>query len=90
MSGDLEELRVFLAVVDAGSVKGASVELGIPRSKVRRMLEALEKRVEAPLLWADSGGVHLTPAGRILEEHGAEMIERHRALLRAARELADE
>ena len=90
MSGDLEELRIFLAIVDAGSVKGAAVELGIPRSTVRRKLEALERRVEVPLLWADSGGAHLTPAGRILEEHGAELIETHRALLQAARALADE
>ncbi|MEM9453814.1 MAG: LysR family transcriptional regulator [Myxococcota bacterium] len=90
MSGDLEEVRVFLAVVDAGSVKGAAAELGIPRSKVRRKLEALERRVEVPVLWADSGGIHLTPAGRILEEQGAELIAEHRALLQSARDLADE
>ncbi|MEM7156247.1 MAG: LysR family transcriptional regulator [Myxococcota bacterium] len=89
MSGDLEALRVFLTIIEVGSVKGASVELGISRSKVRRTLETLERLVEVPLLWADSTGVHLTPAGRILQEHGTELIERHRALLHAARKLAD-
>ncbi len=90
MSGDLEELRVFVTVVDVGSVKGAALALGVARSTVRRKLESLERRVEAPLVWTDSSGVHLTPAGRILRESASGMLEEYSAILQAVRAHADE
>jgi hypothetical protein len=42
--GELEAVRVFAAVAELKSFRGAAVALGIPRSTVSRRLATLESR----------------------------------------------
>ena len=39
---DTEQLKVFLQIVDSGSIQGAARKLGATRSSLRRTLEELE------------------------------------------------
>jgi len=85
---DLDELRAFLAVVEAGSVKVAASELGVPRSTLRRRLDALEQRVGIALLWSDARGAFPTPAARTLLVDGAALLASYDELLERARRAA--
>ncbi|MEM9493272.1 MAG: LysR family transcriptional regulator, partial [Myxococcota bacterium] len=87
---NLDELRCFLAVVEAGSMLGASTQLGVPRGTVRRRVDELEARVGMPLLERSARGVAITEAGAIVARHGRELIEEGAALLTAVRELRRE
>jgi DNA-binding transcriptional LysR family regulator len=85
---ELDELRAFLAVIDAGSVKAAAVDLGVPRSTLRRRLESLEQRVGVALLWTDATGAYPTPAARLLLSDGASLLESYGSLVDQARRAA--
>lgn len=87
---DIEKLRVLLAVVERGSVQGAARALGLPRSQLRRRLDALETEVGVALLHRDSVGVRLTDAGVILVERGAPLVASALALIGDARGAAAE
>lgn len=82
---DTQHLKVFLQVVDAGSVQGAARKLGLSRSSLRRSIDALEAEVGAPLLHRDPMGVRLTPAGLVLVEQGRAVVESARGLVANAR-----
>ncbi len=87
---DLDELRAFLAIVEHGSVKAAADALGIPRSTLRRRIDALEQRVGAPLLWADSRGSRLSPKGRLMIDEAEALLASHAALLERVRRVGRE
>ena len=83
---DLDELRAFLAVIEAGSMKAAAADLGVPRSTLRRRLESLEQRVGVTLLWTDATGAYPTPAARLLLTDGAALLASYDALVDQARQ----
>lgn len=87
---DLDELRAFLAVVEHGSAKAAADALGIPRSTLRRRIDALEQRIGASLLWADSRGTRLSPKGRLMVEEAQAMLASYATLLERARRAGHE
>jgi DNA-binding transcriptional LysR family regulator len=87
---DLDELRAFLAIVEHGSVKAAADVLGVPRSTLRRRIDALEQRVGSPLLWADSRGSRLSPKGRLMIEEAEALLTSYAALLERARRAGGE
>ncbi len=87
---DLEELRSFLHVVETGSFRAASDMLGVPRTTLRRRVDALEARAGVPLLESTQSGVVLTEAGRVLAKRGRGMVEEAGALLTSIRELGRE
>lgn len=63
-----DDLRFFLATVEAGSVTKAGARLGVNHSTVSRRLAALEDALEVRLFERHPDGVQLTAAGhRILE-----------------------
>jgi molybdate transport repressor ModE-like protein len=78
---DTKKLKVFLQIVDSGSIQGAARVLGVTRSTVRRTLEELEAETGAPLLHRDPEGVRLTAAGAVLREQGRTLIETAQVLL---------
>ena len=82
---DLDDLRAFLAVLDAGSVSGAAAALGVPRSTLRRRLEELESRVGTPLWSRDQHGATPTAAGELLARQGRALLQAHEALLASVR-----
>lgn len=63
---DLEHYKNFLAIVDAGTISGASKELLIAQPALSNQVKNLEKLYGAELLIRNPRHVELTDAGRIL------------------------
>jgi DNA-binding transcriptional LysR family regulator len=63
---DLNELAVFAAIAETGSLVGAAVSLGQPRSTISKKLADLERRLGRRLFRRTTRRVELTPAGRQL------------------------
>jgi DNA-binding transcriptional LysR family regulator len=83
---DIEALRLFVVVADAGSFTGAADELNYTQSAVSRRIASLEGQAGGPLFDRLPRGVRLTPAGHALPRgHAAGVLDR---LARAERELA--
>ena len=68
---DIEELRTFVEVADAGGVSPAARRLGVSKSIVSRRLARLEEALGAQLLARTTRGAALTEAGAIFREHAA-------------------
>jgi DNA-binding transcriptional LysR family regulator len=60
---DLEGVRVFVAVAERRSFRGAASAVGLPRSTVSRRLSTLESALGTRLLQRTTRQVSLTPAG---------------------------
>jgi DNA-binding transcriptional LysR family regulator len=79
---DLEDLRSFVEVADAGGVSPAARRLGLSKSIVSRRLVRLEQELGVQLLSRTTRGAALTEAGATFREHAARVA----AELDAARE----
>ncbi|TPV96458.1 MAG: LysR family transcriptional regulator [Myxococcales bacterium FL481] len=71
---DLNELLVFVRVVDAGSFIGAARQLNLPKSTVSRRVSTLEARLSARLLQRTTRNLSLTDAGQVYYEHAARVV----------------
>jgi len=81
---DLEDLRSFVEVAEAGGVSSAAARLGVPKSIVSRRLLRLGKQLGTQLLARTTRGSSLTEAGITFREHAARAcaeMERARDLL---------
>jgi DNA-binding transcriptional LysR family regulator len=77
---DIDDVRTFVTVVEAGSVSGAAGELHLTQPAVTRRLQRFEDVVGAPLLDRRRRPLALTDLGRAA-------LERCRRLLSSAEEL---
>ena len=68
---DIEDLRTFIAVADAGGVSAAARRLGLAKSIVSRQLIRIEAELGVQLLARTTRGAALTEAGTIFREHAA-------------------
>lgn len=68
---DLEDLRTFVEVADAGGVSPGARRLGLSKSIVSRRLARLEKALGVQLLSRTTRGAALTDAGASFREHAA-------------------
>lgn len=68
---DIEELRTFVEVADAGGVSPAARRLGLAKSIVSRRLARLEAELGVQLLARTTRGAALTDAGATFREHAA-------------------
>ncbi|TWF52156.1 LysR family transcriptional regulator [Neorhizobium alkalisoli] len=68
---DIEELRTFVEVADAGGVSPAARRLGISKSMVSRRLVRLEADLGVQLLARTTRGAALTEAGITFRDHAA-------------------
>jgi DNA-binding transcriptional LysR family regulator len=68
---DLEDLRTFVDVADAGGVSAAARRLGVSKSIVSRRLFRLEAELGVQLLARTTRGAALTEAGATFREHAA-------------------
>ncbi|WP_347302987.1 LysR family transcriptional regulator [Croceibacterium sp. TMG7-5b_MA50] len=68
---DIEELRTFVEVADAGSVTAAALRLGLSKSIVSRRLARLEADLGVQLVARTTRGAGLTEAGITFREHAA-------------------
>lgn len=68
---DIEELRTFVEVADAGGVTAAARRLGLSKSIVSRRLARIEEDLGIQLLARTTRGAALTEAGTTFREHAA-------------------
>ncbi|MBX3021977.1 MAG: LysR family transcriptional regulator [Bdellovibrionales bacterium] len=61
---DLNEIAVFLKVVETGSFVKAAGQLGMPKSTVSAKVSALEKRLGVTLITRTTRRLHISEAGR--------------------------
>ncbi|HVY83571.1 MAG TPA: LysR family transcriptional regulator [Caulobacterales bacterium] len=79
---DWDDLRVFNAVAEHGTMAGAARVLGVTASMVSKRIDDLEARLGATLLSRHAHGVSLTETGKLVRdyaltmEHSAASIER--------------
>jgi len=77
---DLNAIRMFVAVVQAGSLSAAATRLGTPLPTLSRRIRELERQLKVQLLARSARGTKLTDAGTRLYEHASRGVE---ALLEA-------
>jgi DNA-binding transcriptional LysR family regulator len=77
---DLNAARMFVAVVQAGSLSAAAARLGVPLPTLSRRIRELERQLNVQLLERSTRGTKVTDAGMRLHEHASRGIE---ALLEA-------
>jgi LysR family transcriptional regulator, regulator of abg operon len=65
----LEKIEQFIAVVDAGSIRGAARQLGMSQPALSRALQQLEEDLGVTLMVRSGRGVILTEAGRAFLSH---------------------
>lgn len=68
---DIEELRTFVEVADAGGISAAALRLGVAKSIVSRRLLRLEAELGVQLLSRSTRGAALTEAGTTFRDHAA-------------------
>lgn len=68
---DIEELRTFVEVADAGGVSPAALRLGVSKSIVSRRLMRLEAELGIQLLARSTRGAALTEAGATFRDYAA-------------------
>jgi len=66
---DLNAARMFVGVVQAGSLSAAAARLGIPLPTLSRRIRELERQLKVQLLERSARGAKLTDAGARLYEH---------------------
>jgi DNA-binding transcriptional LysR family regulator len=72
---DLNAARIFVAVVQAGSLTAAATRLEIPLATISRRIRDLERQLKVQLLERSARGTKLTDAGARLYEHAGHCIE---------------
>ena len=72
---DLNAARMFVGVVQAGSLSAAATRLGIPLPTLSRRMRDLERQLKVQLLERSARGARLTDAGSRLYEHASRGIE---------------
>jgi DNA-binding transcriptional LysR family regulator len=77
---DVNATRMFVGVVQAGSLSAAATRLGIPLATLSRRIRDLERQLNVQLLERSARGAKLTDVGSRLYEHASRGIE---ALLEA-------
>lgn len=68
---DIEELRTFVEVADAGGISAAALRLGVAKSIVSRRLARLESGLGVQLLSRTTRGAALTEAGITFRDYAA-------------------
>ncbi|MFK7698462.1 LysR family transcriptional regulator [Pseudomonas caspiana] len=71
---DLNDVAIFIQVVDAGSIAGAARRIGAPSNTLSRRIKQLEENLGARLLHRSTRKLTLTDAGKSLYEQSAAQI----------------
>lgn len=82
----LTQIRDFLAVVECGGVRAAARRLGVAQPTISKSVRDLESELHVQLVWRNSLGIALTPAGRKFHER----VQAAAAELRKAEEEASQ
>lgn len=87
---ELRHLRVFAAVVEAGTYTGAARALGLSQSTVSETLSGLERALGVPLFRRPGRGTALTASGEVLLAYARRMSVLTGELVAALAEAAGE
>jgi DNA-binding transcriptional LysR family regulator len=80
---DWDDLKIFMAVADAGQIKAAAENLGMVRSAVSKRIDDFESRLGTTLFNRVHGqGMALTDDGLMVKEHAALMSRAMQSLVR--------
>ncbi|HWO23871.1 MAG TPA: LysR family transcriptional regulator [Kofleriaceae bacterium] len=90
MFNEINDMLVFAAVGDTGSITRAGKLLGLPKSTVSRRLGALEERLGSQLLLRSARRLVLTEAGQVLLERCQRLAHEAEDALAFASELTDQ
>ncbi len=85
---NIELLRTFFEIVDAGSLNRAAERRQVSQSTLTRQLRSLEHEVGGPLFERSTSGVALTATGHVLRERMFPVLAKFDAALGEARKLA--
>lgn len=72
---DLNAVRMFVSVAQAGSLSAAAERMGVPLPTLSRRIRELERQLNVQLLERSVRGTHLTDAGTRLYESASRGIE---------------
>ena len=72
---NLRQIEYFVRVAELGSFTRASVAVGVSQPSLSRQVRLLEVELRQTLLHRNGRGIELTPAGRVILEHGQAMLE---------------
>jgi DNA-binding transcriptional LysR family regulator len=72
---DLNEISVFIKVVQAGSFSQAAKQLGLPNSTVSHKVSSLEKRLGTTLITRTTRRLNITPAGQAFFKKALQGLE---------------
>src|SRR5712692_5335834 len=72
---NLDAVRMFVSVVQAGSLSAAALRMGVPLPTLSRRLRELERELKIQLLERSVRGARLTDAGARLYEHAVRGID---------------
>ncbi|MBB6097562.1 DNA-binding transcriptional LysR family regulator [Deinobacterium chartae] len=89
MKPTLAQLRLFVAVADAGGFSEAAAELGMSQSSLSEAVGNLERALGKPLLRRGRHGVTLTDPGRRALEHARRALMAVDDLILAVAEVAE-
>lgn len=78
---DLNQLRTFVMVAEAGSVSAGAERVFLSQSSVSEQLRKLEERAGQPLFLRSKQGVTATPAGAKLLDHARRILAMSEAAL---------
>ncbi|TCK41752.1 molybdate transport repressor ModE-like protein [Leucobacter luti] len=87
---DSTELRILDALATTGSLTAAAASLGLSQPAVSQRIKRVETRLAVPLIERSGRGIRLTPAGRILADHGRTVVTEIDAALAAIDDLRGE
>tara|TARA_R110001592_G_scaffold363372_1_gene686030 strand:+ start:140557 stop:141477 length:921 start_codon:yes stop_codon:yes gene_type:complete len=71
---ELRHLRYFIAVADAGTFRGAALQLHVSQPPLTRQIQQLEGVLEVKLFERKSRGVELTAPGEVLYEEANNIL----------------
>lgn len=83
---ELEQLRIFVAAAESGSLSKAGRRLYISHSTVSRTVAALERELGVQLLERGSHEIRLTAAGEALLEEARGLLDRADEAVRRVRD----
>lgn len=83
---DWDDVRIFLAVAETGSLSAAARALGVTPGSISKRLEDLERRLETKLTARHPNGVTLSEVGEAIRDHAITMQRSADAIELAARE----
>jgi DNA-binding transcriptional LysR family regulator len=86
---DVHRLRVFRAVVTAGSVSQAAANLNYTPSAISQHLAALQRETGLQLIERNGRGIEITSTGRLLADEAAAVLERLASLDSVVADLRD-